>query len=107
MNFRIKNIIKEKYKNDKRNGFGVLIFKSNSNNSIIVNQNTNRNLTDNYNDLFNFCAYIGFWKNGNMDGFGMKINSLEIKYGLWDNGNKRRYLDTKFVFQTYNTQVEY
>ena len=92
------------YKNDKRNGFGVLIFKSNSNNnSIIINQNTNRNLTDNYsyNDLYNFCAYIGFWKNGNMDGFGMKVNCLEVKYGLWEHGNKRKYLDTKFALKTY------
>ena len=39
----------------------------------------------------NISAYIGFWKNGNMDGFGMKINNLDIKYGLWENGIKRQY----------------
>ena len=88
------------YKNDKRNGFGVLIFKANSHhNSVIANQNTDNN--DNYNDLNNFCAYVGFWKNGNMDGFGMKVNCLEIKYGLWENGNKRRYLETNFALKTY------
>ena len=86
------------YKNDKRNGFGVLIFKSNRN-SIIISQNMNIN--DNYNDLHNFSAYVGFWKNGNMDGFGMKVNCLEIKYGLWDNGIKRRYLETNFALKTY------
>lgn len=83
------------YKNDKRNGFGVLIFKSNISHSSIVNEN------ENYNDLDNFSAYIGFWKNGNMDGFGMKVNCLEIKYGLWENGNKRRYLETDFALKTY------
>ena len=87
------------YKNDKRNGFGVLIFKSNNTtNSISVTENDNNN---NYNDLNNFCAYVGFWKNGNMDGFGMKVNCLEIKFGLWENGNKRRYLETDFALKTY------
>ena len=79
------------YKNDKRNGFGVLIFKSNH----------NSNINDNYNDLHNFCAYVGFWKYGNMDGFGMKVNCLEIKYGLWENGIKKRYLETNFALNTY------
>ena len=31
----------------------------------------------------------------------MKVNCLEIKYGLWDNGIKRRYLETNFALKTY------
>ena len=78
------------YKNDKRNGFGVFIFKSNDfkNTSLYENEN-------------NISAYIGFWKNGNMDGFGMKINNLDIKYGLWENGTKRKYLESSFALKTY------
>ena len=84
------------YKNDKRNGFGVFIFKLNNNYknpmSLYENENNNAN---------NISAYIGFWKNGNMDGFGMKINNLEIKYGLWENGMKRKYLESSFALKTY------
>ena len=83
------------YKNDKRNGFGVFIFKSNNvKNSISYCENENNNEN-------NMSAYIGFWKNGNMDGFGLKVNNLEIKYGLWENGTKRKYLETNFVLKTY------
>ena len=46
----------------------------------------------------NISAYIGFWKNGNMDGFGMKINDHEIKYGLWESGIKRKYLDNIQIY---------
>ena len=92
------------YKNDKRNGFGIFIFKSNCNlqNSILDNEIQNNNLNDdNNNEINQFSFYIGFWKNGKMDGFGMKINNLEIKYGLWENGKKRKYLDTNFALKIY------
>ena len=25
-----------------------------------------------------------------MDGFGIKVNGQEIKYGIWENGNKKK-----------------
>ena len=90
------------YKNDKRNGFGVFIFKSNLNNnyqnSIIMNEaesNCNNQINNNY------SAYIGFWKDGNMDGFGMKVNKLGINFGLWENGNKRKDFESNYALKTY------
>ena len=87
------------YKNDKRNGFGIFIFKTNdnSNSKSIYEKDTNNNNYDN-SDMNNISAYIGFWKNGNFDGFGMKINNHEIKYGLWENGIKRQYLDNIQIY---------
>ena len=90
------------YKNDKRNGFGAFIFKSNNLSNRINDNNQINNHNDDDNDILkNISAYIGFWKNGNMDGFGMKINSHEIKYGLWENGNKRKFLESNFALKTY------
>jgi len=82
------------YKNDKRNGFGIFIFKS------IESQSATTSSKKRYN-INNYSAYIGFWKNGNKDGFGMTVNVTEIKYGLWENGVKRRYLDNNFALKTY------
>ena len=63
------------YKNDKRNGLGVFIFKANNmKNSILLGE------TENNTDFNSLSAYIGFWKNGNMDGIGMKVNNYEVKY---------------------------
>ena len=84
------------YKNDKRNGFGIFIFKElEPPNPILLNPNKKDSI------LYNYSAYIGFWKNGNMDGFGMKVKFDGIKYGLWENGTKRRYLETNFALKTY------
>ena len=84
------------YKNDKRNGFGVFIFKIfESKNPTLLNSTKKNNV------LKNYSAYIGAWKNGNMDGFGMKVTNEEIKYGLWENGINRKYLDTNFALKTY------
>ena len=88
------------YKNDKRNGFGVFIFKSNNFKNSISLIELDKN-DDNNIDINNMSAYIGFWKNGNMDGFGMKVNHNEIKYGLWEKGIKRKYLDANFALKTY------
>ena len=84
------------YKNDKRNGFGIYIFKDDKPQSPInIKTKKRSSLID------NFCAYIGFWKNGNMDGFGIIVNRQEVKYGLWDNNVKRRFLETDFSVKTY------
>ena len=82
------------YKNDKRNGFGIFIIRPNENQSIAVPSKRRNNIN-------NYSAYIGFWKNGNKDGFGMTANFNEIKFGLWENGVKRRYLDNNFALKTY------
>ena len=84
------------YKNDKRNGFGIYIFKDDKPQSPInIKTKKRSSLID------NFCAYIGFWKNGNMEGFGIIVNRQEVKYGLWDNNVKRRFLETDFSIKTY------
>ena len=82
------------YKNDKRNGFGIFIIKSNENLNSTMSCKKKNNLN-------NYSAYIGFWKNGNKDGFGMNVNFMEIKYGLWENGVKRKHLDNNFALKTY------
>jgi len=82
------------YKNDKRNGFGIFIFKSNENQSTTISNKKRNNIN-------NYSAHIGFWKNGNKDGFGMTANITDLKYGLWENGVKRRYLDNNFALKTY------
>ena len=88
------------YKNDKRNGFGVFISKSNDFPNTTLNDLNNHANNDGF-DLGNISAYIGFWKNGNMDGFGIKIWGQEIKYGLWENGTKKKYLESNIMFRTY------
>ena len=88
------------YKNDKRNGFGVFISKSNDFPNTTLNDLNNHANNDGF-DLGNISAYIGFWKNGNMDGFGIKVWGQEIKYGLWENGTKKKYLESNIMFRTY------
>lgn len=81
------------YKNDKRNGFGIYVFKSNECINISENESDF--------DVHNSSAFIGFWKNGNMDGFGMRIFNSEIKYGIWENGFKKKYLENNLALKTY------
>ena len=81
------------YKNDKRNGFGVYLFK---NNESIIDPDF-----DNEFDLTNSSAFIGFWKNGLMDGFGMMVHNNEIKYGIWENGFKKKSLENNNSLYSY------
>ena len=77
------------YKNDKRNGFGIYIFKGEE-----MLKNTIR--SEPINDIsatHELSAFIGFWKDGNMDGFGIKINNKQIKYGIWENGIKKTWFE--------------
>ena len=80
------------YKNDKRNGFGVYIFKN--------NEGQNDDFYDEF-DMSNSSAFIGFWKNGTMDGFGMMIIHSEIKYGIWENGFKKKNLENNTSLLSY------
>ena len=82
------------YRNDKRNGFGIFISKSIENQSATASNKLR-------NSFNNHSAYVGFWKNGNKDGFGITVSMIEIKYGLWENGVKRKYLDNNFALKTY------
>ena len=82
------------YKNDKREGFGVFIFK----NSDIQYDFSD---FDHEFDVSFSSAYIGSWKNGNMDGFGMTIVNSEIKYGIWENGFKKKSLESNETLQSY------
>ena len=83
------------YKNDKRNGFGIYIFKDDKQQSPINNKSFKKSSL-----LDNFCSYIGFWKNGNMDGFGMIVTLQEVRYGLWENNTNRTFLQTDFSIKT-------
>ena len=57
------------YVNNTKEGFGIFIWS-----------------------IKNLQAFVGFWVDGKMEGPGMKINDSGIKYGLWKNGNKKRWL---------------
>ncbi len=77
------------YKNDKRNGFGIYIFKGED---ILKNPLKSESISE-ISCINGLSAFIGFWKDGNMDGLGMKINTKEIKYGIWENGIKRKWFE--------------
>ena len=81
------------YKNDKRNGFGVYLMKNNENN---FDSDIDKDF-----EIHNCSAFIGFWKNGNMDGFGMMVYNSEIKYGIWENGFKKKSLENNLSLQSY------
>ena len=42
----------------------------------------------------------------NMDRFGMKINNLEIKYGLWENGIKTKFLENDLAIKIYIKYID-
>ena len=81
------------YKNDKRNGFGVYLFK---NNESVIDPDFEKDF-----DMTNSSAFIGFWKNGLMDGFGMMVYNNEIKYGIWENGIKKKSLENNNSLFSY------
>ena len=81
------------YKNDKRNGFGIYMSKINEIQYCSENENDQ--------DAYNISIFVGFWKNGNMDGLGMKLINSDIKYGIWENGLKKKYIDTNLAMKTY------
>ena len=75
------------YKDDKREGLGIFIFGSKKSKNMSFNEDAS--------------AYIGFWKQGNLDGLGMKINEREVKYGVWENGSKKKWLEDTFSVKIY------
>lgn len=85
------------YQNDQRNGFGIYIFKGEE---FLKNPLKSETISE-ISCINGLSAYIGFWKDGNMDGFGMKINSKEIKYGIWENGIKKKWFENKNGVKQY------
>lgn len=55
------------YKNDKKNGFGMYYWPD---------------------DKF----YIGFWRDGKQHGYGKYMKGNAVKYGLWVDGKKEKWL---------------
>ena len=56
------------YKNDKKDGFGLYFWP---------------------NEKF----FIGFWKEGKQNGIGKYIKGNNIKYGIWKDGKKEKWLN--------------
>ena len=79
------------YKNDKRNGFGIYMSKNNE----------EKNYSENEIECESYSIFVGFWKNGNMDGLGMKVFNFDIKYGIWENGLKKKYIESNLALKTY------
>lgn len=42
-----------------------------------------------------YQVYLGFWKEGKMNGIGMKISNKKYKVGMWEEGQKKRWLNKK------------
>ena len=70
------------YKNDKKNGFGMYYWPD---------------------DKF----YIGFWRDGKQHGFGKYMKGNAVKYGLWVDGKKERWLlNEKELFDSLEPRDE-
>ena len=87
------------YKNDKRNGFGIFIFKGDEDKKI--DQYKAEISPSNNSSLNGLSAFIGFWKDGNMHGFGIKISKKEIKYGIWEKGVKKKWFENALGVKNY------
>ena len=72
------------YKNDKKDGFGIFFWDI-----------QNIKYFDEKLSIFkSIKAYVGFWKEGCMNGVGLKISDGVIKYGLWKNGKKMMWINS-------------
>ena len=91
--FSGNNFYQGEIKNGKMEGFGEFLCKINE----------IQNCSDNENDenIYDISIFVGFWKNGNMDGLGMKLINSDIKYGIWENGFKKKYIDSNLAMKTY------
>jgi len=58
------------YIDDKKEGFGIYYWKEPQ-----------------------IKVYIGFWKNGKHDGVGKYISKDKSKVGLWEKGEKKKWLN--------------
>ena len=87
------------YKNDKKDGFGIFFWDL---------QNI-KYFDERVSILKNIKAYVGFWNEGYMNGFGLRISDGIIKYGLWKNGKKMMWIDNVEHAKNYfkNNQKKY
>ena len=83
------------YKSDKRNGFGIYMSKSEG-----------KDFSENESESYSTSIFIGFWKNGNMDGLGIKVFNSDIKYGIWENGFKKKYIENSLALKTYTKWID-
>lgn len=51
-------------------------------------------------------CFIGRWQNGNQNGLGKLISSTSIKYGIWNNGNNKLWLNDNEL-QEYKSDDTY
>ena len=87
------------YKNDKRNGFGIYMY-------IINNEEKNNSQSEDDFEENNTSTFIGFWKNGKMDGFGLRVINNDIKYGIWENGYRKKFIESNFALKTYSKWID-
>ena len=86
------------YKNDKRNGFGIYMSKN--------NEGINYSQTVDDFEENNISTFIGFWKNGKMDGFGLRVINNDIKYGIWENGYRKKFIESNLALKTYGKWID-
>ena len=87
------------YKNDKINGFGTFIFKGEEKTNLDI---LKPDISNSENTILSeLSAYIGFWSDGKMDGFGIKINCKDIKFGIWKNGKKEKWFKNDLEVKNY------
>ena len=61
------------YKNDKKDGFGIYYWPNNR-------------------------FFVGFWKEGKQNGIGKYIKGDAVKYGIWKEGKREKWLDSEDDF---------
>jgi len=109
-------IYEGEFYNDQMNGFGIITYKNNNKfagqfkNGLIngygeFSWGNNKKYIGNYVneikegfgiyvwDILIFEAYLGFWKNGKMNGLGVKIKGDVVKYGSWKDGKKEFWIN--------------
>ena len=109
-------IYEGEFYDDQMNGFGIITYKNNNKfagqfkNGLIngygeFSWGNNKKYIGNYVneikegfgiyvwDILIFEAYLGFWKNGKMNGLGVKIKGDVVKYGSWKDGKKEFWIN--------------
>ncbi len=107
------------FKNDKMDGFGILQYHNNKkyegnfSNGLINGygeftfSSTKKYIGNYVNevkegfgiyvwDVISFDVYLGFWKNGKMNGLGVKIKGDIVKYGSWKDGSKEFWVNDSY-----------
>ena len=108
-------IYEGEFLNDQMNGFGIITYINNNkyegqflnglmngygeftwNNKMKFIGNYVNEIKEGFGiyvwDIISFEVYLGFWKNGKMNGLGVKIKGDIVKYGSWKDGNKEFWL---------------